>query len=304
MLLPCGAATGETERADSLQEVTIRLENLRERLWKIEEDASRARSVDVAVGVMAGVGARQEEPNGDVDEEKPQTSVAVQGAPIVAGRFYFFDSERSLAARAAQRLNYLQNFSLPDAKRALSTAERDIEGRERALKERLEDILKERDSLQALMQEALETLSSCKNDEDVDQSFRVDCAEARDSVESVNRRSSYVKELTLDLDEEKHQIDEASLQIANAKKELERLNEDLRTMLSNAERAERGFLLGGVFLEGFVGYAMNLYPRADAPQESVVGGVGYGLGSLSVGVYIGVDSLGGYLATTIPLLGR
>lgn len=307
------AHADELRPEDLMSEATRRLDTLRERMWKIEDEASRSSNAGIALGLIAGAGRYR------VDGE---TRYKANLAPIVAGRLYLFKADRARAKRARERLHHLTVFSYSDAVRAFDAVDHALKARSQAVEDSKRDATKQLAELNRMSVEVTDQLQGCPDEPErapegstdlapadstaepsgSDAGRRAQCREAREQREQITRRRMYVQDAERELANESAASSLLLDQVKAGRSELARILLELNAMSTAAEEAENGYwLLGGVYIEAFLGLAMDLYESGGTTSNDVIGGIGYGLGQLSLGVYAADHLVGAYIGATIPV---
>lgn len=305
------AAGGLGSDASLILEVSRSIEELHERVWRIQDDAARRRTGGLAAGLVVG---------GGIDISDDDIDGKGHAAPIVAGRIYFFDTDRVLAGRAVERLNHIETFSLPDVSRLIAEASRRLDSRRRELGEALSSIERERERLvqeEGRLSKAIEA-AQCKKGESqpagvpapqatgASLAATVACAEDLQSYTATQERTLYVFQKQLEARGELAELDRSLAQVKLAERECTELLRTVQTLRDSAREAETGKLFGGSFVEVFLGLGLDIV--GDRSEESsssrALVGLGYGFGSISAGLYAARDFYGLYLGVAVPLFER
>lgn len=296
-----GAASDEKNASDLIGDLSRAIEIAHERMWRIQDDASRKRVGGVAAGLIL---------DGGWDRKGDRFVMHV--APVIAARIYLFDSDPVLAGRALERLEHLEEFSLPDAERMIAEGRRIITSRDEQL---VDAIVEMTSQAKLLIKECVllnEQVKSCpaldapRNEAEWSPGREAACQENHtrlaSSVERTNylaRRIQEAEGARLDIAKDLKQLERADQEVAGLKAAINVLRERAKVALKGA------WPLGGSYAEAFVGMGMDvraLDKVGDAAATDLLVGAGYGIRSwLSAGVFLSPQIIGGYIGVTVPV---
>lgn len=300
-LLTQRAIAEEEKRAsDLIGELSRAIEIAHERMWRIQDDATRKRVGGVAGGLIL-----------DGGWDRKSDRLVVHVAPVIAARIYLFDSDRILAGRALERLEHLENFSLPDAERMIAEAQRIITARDEQLVDATSEMKSQAKLLieeSVLLNEQVKlcpALDTPRNDAEWSPGHEAACQENRARLESSVERANYLVRRMQDAEGARVDIVKDLAQLERADKEVSGLKAAIKILRERAMSASQGAWLGGSYAEAFVGMGMDvraLDKVSDAAASDLLVGAGYGIRSwLSAGLFLSPQIIGGYVGVTVPV---
>jgi prefoldin subunit 5 len=305
-----GALIGDVSRG---------IDELHERVWRIQDEAARKRTGGIAAGLLLGAG---------FDMGRQKTNPKAHAAPIVAGRLYFFDTDVLLANRAVERLDHVEAFSLPDISRMIAEASRRLDERRRQLQAALVTMKEETDQLTKDEERLVKAIEGahCREQgnadkaptpagaamptvpaEDQSLAQKVACTEDLQRYDALEGRLLYVFEKQVEAKGAIEDLDKSLGQVKLAEKECAELRQTVRALRESAREAQVGKFLGGSFVEAFVGLGLDIVgseASEDVSSSDVLAGLGYGFGVFSAGIYAAPHFGGLYLGLAVPLFER
>jgi hypothetical protein len=294
------AAEEEKGASDLISELSRSIEIAHERMWRIQDDASRKRVGGIASGLIL---------DGGWDRKSDRFVMHV--APVIAARIYLFDSDPVLASRALERLQHLEEFSLPDAERLIAEARRSITSRDTQLAGAVTEMTSQGTALRAdillLQAQVKECPSPGAPNKDADWSpgREAACQENGIRLRSSVERTNYLARRIEEAQGARVDIVKDLKQLERADQEIKGLKAAINVLRDKAARAARGALFGGSYAEAIVGMGMDvrtLDKVDDAAATDLLVGAGYGIRSwLSAGVFLSPQILGLYVGVTVPV---